>query len=610
MRFTLKLKLGLAFGLVIALLIGAAGYGISGLAGMNGTMTGLIDGPVARVQLAGDVRFELLQIISGEKSVIIETDAGKMKVIDGEIAQHVQTFEGLLNQGDQVSPPDEREKYDELRATWETMQPLDAQLRSLGLSNQNAQATALALGPVRAASLQCLDAVQQLVTLVRGQMAAQQAQAAGTYAATRDVLVAVALVALVVAVGAALWLAMSITTGLRKITVLAEAVAIGDLHKTVEVKSNDEIKDLVETVTRMSGNLRATAAVADKIAEGDLTVEPRPLSDQDTLGMAQQRMVHRLRNIAGNALAAADKVSSGSHELSATAGQVSEGATEQAAAAEEASAAMEQMTANIKQNADNAAQTEKISRQSAKDAETSGEAVNRAVSAMQTIAEKITIVQEIARQTDLLALNAAVEAARAGEHGRGFAVVASEVRKLAERSQIAAMEIGTLSSETVKVAREADEMLNNLVPNIRKTSELVSEITAACREQDIGASQINEAIQQLDKVTQLNASTSEQMTATAEDLSGQAEELQTAIMFFKTDATGGAREPSRPMPAAAKPAAVGRPAARPVSGKAARRAAEPKGKFTPMQKSTSNGVALDLAVGGPDDGDAQFKPYS
>ena len=129
---------------------------------------------------------------------------------------------------------------------------------------------------------------------------------------------------------------------------------------------------------------------------------------------------------------------------------------------------MEQMAANIKQNADNAGQTEKIARQSAKDAETSGAAVGQAVTAMQTIAEKITIVQEIARQTDLLALNAAVEAARAGEHGRGFAVVASEVRKLAERSQAAAGEIGTVSTETMKAAQEAGEMLGQLVPDIRK----------------------------------------------------------------------------------------------------------------------------------------------
>ncbi len=166
---------------------------------------------------------------------------------------------------------------------------------------------------------------------------------------------------------------------------------------------------------------------------------------------------------------------------------------------------MEEMAANIKQNADNAAQTEKIARQSSRDAEASGQAVNKAVGAMRTIAEKISIVQEIARQTDLLALNAAVEAARAGEHGKGFAVVASEVRKLAERSQAAAAEISTLSGETVQVATEAGEMLNRLVPDIQKTAELVSEISAACREQDIGASQINDAIQQLDKVTQQNA---------------------------------------------------------------------------------------------------------
>ncbi|WP_231750158.1 methyl-accepting chemotaxis protein, partial [Blastomonas sp. CCH1-A6] len=150
------------------------------------------------------------------------------------------------------------------------------------------------------------------------------------------------------------------------------------------------------------------------------------------------------------------------------------------------SASMEEMAANIKQNADNAAQTEKIARQSAQDADVSGQAVNRAVGAMQMIAEKISIVQEIARQTDLLALNAAVEAARAGEHGRGFAVVASEVRKLAERSQGAAAEISQVSSETVKAAAEAGDMLGKLVPDIRRTAELVSEISAACREQDIG----------------------------------------------------------------------------------------------------------------------------
>ncbi len=202
----------------------------------------------------------------------------------------------------------------------------------------------------------------------------------------------------------------------------------------------------------------------------------------------------------------------------------------------------------------------KIARQSSKDAEASGEAVGRAVVAMRTIAQKISIVQEIARQTDLLALNAAVEAARAGEHGKGFAVVASEVRKLAERSQAAAAEISSLSGETVQVATEAGDMLNRLVPDIRKTAELVAEISAACREQDIGASQINEAIQQLDKVTQQNSGASEEMSATSEELAAQAEELQASIAFFKVER---ANTNSRPAPArAAAPSVAHRPAAK------------------------------------------------
>ncbi len=320
------------------------------------------------------------------------------------------------------------------------------------------------------------------------------------------------------------------------------------------------------------------------------------MSDKDRLGTALQSMVERLRGVVGDALVASDNVSSGSQQLSSGSEQLSQGATEQASSAEEASASMEEMAANIKQNADNAAQTEKIARQSSKDAEASGEAVNRAVSAMRTIAEKISIVQEIARQTDLLALNAAVEAARAGEHGRGFAVVASEVRKLAERSQQAAAEISGLSGETVKVATEAGEMLSKLVPDIRKTAELVAEISAACREQDIGASQINEAIQQLDKVTQQNAGASEEMSATSEELAAQAEELQASIAFFKVDMANQSRDTRGIKQLQATAAKMAAPAKRPAA-KAA----------TPRAMSKSKGFNIDMNMGGPDSDDDDFR---
>jgi methyl-accepting chemotaxis protein len=286
----------------------------------------------------------------------------------------------------------------------------------------------------------------------------------------------------------------------------------------------------------------------ERLAAGDLDVHAVvAANDDDTMVIAQNfekvstslnDMVAKLREIVGEVQSSADNVAAGSQELSASAQQMSEGASEQAAAAEEASSSMEEMSSNIRQNADNALQTEKIATKSATDAQEGGKAVVQTVAAMKEIAGKISIIEEIARQTNLLALNAAIEAARAGEHGKGFAVVASEVRKLAERSQKAAAEISQLSSVSVEVAETAGAMLGRMLPDIQKTAELVQEISAASREQDSGAEQINKAIQQLDQVIQQNAGASEEMSSTAEELSSQAEQLQSVIAFFKLDGQG------------------------------------------------------------------------
>jgi len=314
---------------------------------------------------------------------------------------------------------------------------------------------------------------------------------------------------------------------------ITQQVASGDLDLDLSQSVDD--KSLYASVRDMVRKLKEKADLAEKIADGDLTAEITLASNRDQLGLALKRMVDSLRDVIGQVQSAIDQVSSGSQALSSSSEELSQGATEQAASAEEASSSIEEMVANIRQNTENAQETEKIAMQGAANAKASGESVGQTVVAMRNIAEKILIIEEIARQTNLLALNAAIEAARAGEQGKGFAVVAAEVRKLAERSQQAAAEINDLSNSSVAVAEQAGQALETLVPNIQRTAELVQEIAAASREQDTGADQIARAIQQLDAVIQQNASSSEEMASTSEELSSQSEQLSQTIEFFKVD---------------------------------------------------------------------------
>ncbi len=600
MRFTIKLKLALTFGLILVATAAMAMFAISSLSSLNGAITDIIAGPTTNVRVAGELTDAINNSIRAEKNAIMNTDASQISGYADQVAKARQAVQASLTVLDNEQASGVKARLVEFRNAmpdWVAMQDQIIGLAKQNTSESNDRAAGLSMGEGVKITNRLMQSVAGLNDEISKDLKATDESTNIQYENARNMLIGVVIVLLIFSIAMALWISLGINSGLKKISAVVDAVAIGDLNKDVEVKSNDEIRDLVQTINVMTSNLRNTANVADQIAGGNLTISPKPLSDKDTLGIALESMVERLRGVVADALSAANNVSSGSQELSSSSEQLSQGATEQASSAEEASASMEEMAANIKQNADNAAQTEKIARQSSKDAEASGEAVGRAVGAMRVIAEKISIVQEIARQTDLLALNAAVEAARAGEHGKGFAVVASEVRKLAERSQAAAAEISALSGETVQVATEAGDMLNKLVPAIHKTAELVSEISAACREQDIGASQINEAIQQLDKVTQQNAGASEEMSSTSEELAAQAEELQASIAFFRVDNASKARMQSE--------AAVARPAAKAPAPKSMMPKAQDRS--VAAQQSRAKGFALDLAMGGPDSEDHDFR---
>ena len=488
-------RLALSFGIILLCLLAIGGFGLNWLGRLNTELSTSLQKRYNTVELTHRTIENSVTNARITFQLFDTTDAEEEKKLNQENEAISQEISGQVKQIEQsLSSDKERNLFDIVTENRKTYVTARQKAKAFLPEKKRDQALAVFAHEVVPALNIYRASWEKFIDLQNDAMQQSMKESHDAYTTGRRIAIVLMFVTLGLAVLASVGVTRSITIPIREAVKQAQYIAAGDLTRDIQVTNRSETGKLQQSMKEMS----------DKLAE----------------------IIREVREGSAAVASAASQVSSSSQSLS-------QGTSEQAASVEEMSASLEQMNASITQNADNSRQVEQVAVKGALSAEESGDAVRQTVEAMKQIAAKTSVIEDIAYQTNLLALNAAIEAARAGDQGRGFAVVAVEVRKLAERSQLAAQEIGGLAGKSVSVAERSGQLLTELVPSIKKTAELVQDVAAASTEQSSGVTQINQAMSQVDTVTQRNASSAEELSSTAEELAAQSEQLQQLMTFFQ-----------------------------------------------------------------------------